>query len=202
MKSTRRKFVLAITLAITLVVASIGIVGAYPVNYNRQAAVNYAEANANNIYTPGYAYFTVRGSGDCTNFASQCLQAGGWKPCTTWWYDTFLHHSASWTAVIDFRNFAINSGRATEYVFSKGATVLPYSGLIWPGDIIQMDWTNDGHWDHTAIVTKVVLDSRGYYTVHVAQHSNNIKDITLETVKSHNPGVRFRLIHIKDTYNQ
>jgi hypothetical protein len=204
MNGIKSKVALAAILAITLVVASIGVAGAYPVNYNRQAAVNFAEANYKNLLLPGSAYFYVR-SGDCTNFASQCLQAGGWQSCTTWWYDTFLHHSASWTVVTDFRNFAIDSGRATEYVFSPGATTVPSPVLIQKGDIIQMSWNSNGKtWDHTAVVIGTTYNPNPPYgyTVYVTQHSDNLKDISLEYVKSHNSGVRFRLIHLKDTYNQ
>jgi cell wall-associated NlpC family hydrolase len=60
--------------------------------YNRESAVNYAVKYA---LTPNseYRYFPLikDNSGDCANFVSQCLKAGGatmsHNPGSMWWYD-------------------------------------------------------------------------------------------------------------------
>ena len=44
--------------------------------YNRQAAVSYAQAYKNEPNSPPYYYFPSD-SGDCANFVSQALYAGG-----------------------------------------------------------------------------------------------------------------------------
>jgi hypothetical protein len=68
-------------------------------NYNREAAVNYAIKYA---LEPNkeYKYFKLvdDNGGDCTNFISQCLYAGGapmdYNNVRPWWYDR-KHGTAS-----------------------------------------------------------------------------------------------------------
>ena len=61
-------------------------------SYNRRSAVDYAERYALTP-NPEYRYFPLinDNSGDCANFISQCLKAGGapmsHNPKNPWWYD-------------------------------------------------------------------------------------------------------------------
>lgn len=59
--------------------------------YSHEDAVNYA-LRYGLVPNPAYRYFTVHGDGggDCSNFISQCLNAGGapmdFSPGKAWWY--------------------------------------------------------------------------------------------------------------------
>jgi len=70
-------------------------------NYNRIDAINYAKKYALNP-NPNYEYFKVTNNigGDCTNFISQCLHAGGGKMVynrkNPWWYQNRTC-SSSWS---------------------------------------------------------------------------------------------------------
>lgn len=73
-------------------------------NYSRNNAVNYAVKYALHP-NPDYRYFPIinNTSGDCANFLSQCLYAGGIPMSSRWWYrmngsqNTMLHTwSVSW----------------------------------------------------------------------------------------------------------
>jgi len=55
-------------------------------SYNRVNAVNYAIKYALKP-NPNYRYFSLQYTGgDCSNFISQCLLAGGVPMNSTWWY--------------------------------------------------------------------------------------------------------------------
>jgi Putative amidase domain len=90
--------------------------------YNRLAAVNYAlkwAVGGGNPIWPDY-HQTSGGGGDCTNFISQCLYAGGWEMryggqnIFAWycWPKRRWDHSKSWTSADYFGFLLKNSGRA------------------------------------------------------------------------------------------
>lgn len=70
--------------------------------YNRNAAVAYAQQYALN-YNPQYPDYSS-GGGDCMNFVSQCLLAGGlpMKDYGHQWYYNTSSSSASWRGVDSF----------------------------------------------------------------------------------------------------
>ena len=77
--------------------------------YNREAAIEYARKYALSK-NPQYYFFGGIG-GDCTNFVSQCLHAGGFDMIykeTGWFYSSPSSRSPSWTGVEFFRNFLLN----------------------------------------------------------------------------------------------
>lgn len=70
--------------------------------YSRNDAVKYAVEYALNP-NPAYKYFPIiaNNGGDCTNFVSQCLKAGG-APMTfntknNWWYKNNGFSNVSWS---------------------------------------------------------------------------------------------------------
>lgn len=206
MKSKIRNFLL-VTLAIAIVAASIGTASAY--TYNRQAAVNFAHANYNNYNLPGSSFFKDNG-GDCTNFVSNCLKAGGWPQVSTnsnsalnWYYNSMSSRVPSWSGVIPFREFVIGSKRGTEYVFSKGTYTLPPSVPIQLGDIIQMDWNNDGHWDHSTIVTNLACQFNPPYNsiIWVDAHSDSHYNYQIGNFLQTQPNTRFRVLLLKNTFS-
>lgn len=140
-------------------------------SYNRARAVAYA---LRHVFRPNPAYAnmdTMGGGGDCTNFTSQCLYAGGWSMdfrasgfATEWWYrrigaeDFDSHHDDWWSCTwslpaLLIRYLTANFGTALDLLRRPSLA----RGLR-RGDLIFYDWNGDGLFDHSVIVTRV---SRG-----------------------------------------
>lgn len=137
---------------------------------NRSAIVNYAYAYWQN-YNSSYRNFNNSGTrgGDCTNFVSQAVRAGGWTDVNGWyrdnrywWYNSF---NQTWTWINAHYWAVFTANRPRSY------TARYISDLV-PGDILQVDFERDGTIDHSMIVTK--KDSSG--TIYITYHSNNTKD--------------------------
>ncbi len=133
--------------------------------YDYKAMAAYAKKYWSN-YNPDYPNFNGQGAGgDCTNFVSQSLKAGGWKhvPGYTndWhnWFGTADIQSDSFVGVNEFSWFALSSKRVTS---------LPYVYQLDVGDVLQMDFNRDGSKDHSMIVT-----SRVSGVPYVSYHSTN-----------------------------
>ncbi|WP_348534307.1 amidase domain-containing protein [Kitasatospora sp. GP82] len=132
--------------------------------YDYTAMAAYAEKYWNH-YNPAYREFNGAG-GDCTNFISQALKAGGWKnaPGTdsdyhNWWYNSSAE-SWSWVGADDWSWYALSSKRVSNLanVYQLGV-----------GDILQMDFDRDGSKNHSMIVTYRGMGGMPYVTY----HSNN-----------------------------
>lgn len=90
--------------------------------YNRTAAVAYARQFTSN--TSGKESYNNKGfnavnsGGDCANFVSQCLYAGGVPQCAEWYYRTPYTTSgkrnAAWTGTVSQRNFLVRRGWTTK----------------------------------------------------------------------------------------
>ncbi|MET8977454.1 amidase domain-containing protein [Streptomyces sp. NPDC004539] len=128
--------------------------------YNYSAMAKYAEKYWKN-YNSAYRKFDGKG-GDCTNFISQSLRAGGWKNksgwyrnANYWWYNS-SNQTYSWTGVDHWATFAKKSGRTSILgnVYSMGI-----------GDILQMDFDRAGGKDHSMIATHVA-NGQPYLTYH------------------------------------
>lgn len=134
------------------------------INYDRTAAYNYAAKWARG-FNPSYPNFEKSeygGGGDCTNFTSQCILAGGipmdltgtykWK-----YYGTKVDESSnkvgrtpSWTGVKEFKRYAINnSGQGLNATVSTGIR----NGER--GDIIQI-----GEYHGTVVTNQVIRSGR------------------------------------------
>ncbi|UNO38595.1 amidase domain-containing protein [Streptomyces sp. MST-110588] len=132
--------------------------------YNYAAMAAYAEKYWRN-YNPAYRKFNADG-GDCTNFLSQSLKAGGWKPETgsasdyhKWWYSA-SGQSDSWLGVNEWSWYALNSKRVTS---------LSNVYQMEVGDVLQMDFDRDGSKDHSMMTT---YRSR-YGVPYLTYHSTN-----------------------------
>ncbi|WP_079190861.1 amidase domain-containing protein [Streptomyces acidiscabies] len=132
-------------------------------SYNYSAMAKYAEKYWKN-YNSAYRKFDGKG-GDCTNFISQSLRAGGWKNksgwyrnANYWWYNS-SNQTYSWTGVDHWATFAKKSGRTSILgnVYNMGI-----------GDILQMDFNRAGGKDHSMIATHLA-NGQPYLTY----HSNN-----------------------------
>lgn len=120
------------------------------VNYNREAAVLYAHKWAYGRNPQFYDYENL--GGDCTNFASQCLLAGGgimnYTPDFGWYYIDANRKAPAWTGVVYLYNFLTRSNRSVGPV---GREVSMQE--MQPGDLIQLSF--DGkEFHHTPIVVQ------------------------------------------------
>ncbi|MFF5963007.1 amidase domain-containing protein [Streptomyces collinus] len=133
--------------------------------YDYKAMAAYAEKHWN-VYNKDYPDFSGRGAGgDCTNFVSQSLKAGGWKHAPgyvydyTRWFGNADIQSHSFIGVNEWSWFAQNSQRTKPLANVYQLEV---------GDVLQVDFDKDGSKDHTMIVT---YKSGG--VPYVTYHSNN-----------------------------
>lgn len=133
--------------------------------YNGAAAAAYADTYWQN-YNPAWPSFANQG-GDCTNFVSQALYAGGismrlsppYSGNAAWYMLKNKHHGWSWAApwvnAQDQSIFALQhlpgvTQVASYYGIAPGQTVADNASQ---GDIVLYDFNNDGVYDHEAIVT-------------------------------------------------
>jgi len=136
-------------------------------NYDREAAVEYAkEWVGERNYTGVYLAYDPFG-GNCQNFASQCLHAGGlamdyngynqWKfySKTLNGYATPSGRSYSWTGVEPFFDYCYHNT-------SGGIVAHTDWGVAFTqkGDVIQVGAM--GQWRHSVFVIDVIYDENGY----------------------------------------
>lgn len=142
--------------------------------YNRELAIEYARKWALGK-NPNYFHFEGIG-GDCTNFISQCLLAGGGKmnydKYYGWFYISKDNRSPSWTSVKYLQRFLLTNN-------SPGfvTKVMPIEKLQL-GDIIQIR-QNPDEFNHSVIITKIT--SREIY---VCAHSYDALDKPLSSYKA------------------
>ncbi|RKD32570.1 amidase domain-containing protein [Thermohalobacter berrensis] len=121
----------------------------YP--YDRNKAYNYAKRWSFDR-NPKYYDFEHLG-GDCTNFISQVLHAGGcpmnYKKWTGWYYKNLNERSPSWTGVNFLYEFLINNSERGP-IAEKGDI-----NKLQIGDIIQLDFDGDGSFEHSLVVVKI-----------------------------------------------
>ncbi|MBO5910561.1 MAG: amidase domain-containing protein [Clostridia bacterium] len=139
--------------------------------YNRELAVRYARKYALK-YNAKYFHFNGIG-GDCTNFISQCLLAGGgvmnYDKYYGWFYINKDNRSPSWTSVKYLQRFLL-SGNNPCFV----AKVVPISNLEI-GDIIQIR-QNPNEFNHSVIITRITPRE-----IYVCAHSNDALDKPLSS---------------------
>lgn len=135
-------------------------------HYNRKLAVEYARRWALSK-NPNYFHFEGIG-GDCTNFISQCLLAGGGKmnydKYYGWFYIDQNNRSPSWSSVKYLQRFLLTN-KTPGFV----AKILPIEKLLI-GDIIQLR-QNPNDFNHTVIITKITNRE-----IYVCAHSYDALD--------------------------
>lgn len=138
--------------------------------YDRARAVAYARRWALGR-NPAY-YDFERIGGDCTNFASQCLYAGGGvmneTPVTGWYYHSVKDRAAAWTGVAYLYRFLLHN-----------RSVGPFARLVTMdevqlGDIVQLG-DAFGHFYHSPVITAVTPE------ILVAAHSEDALDRPLQS---------------------
>lgn len=144
--------------------------------YNNTAAISYALKYA---ITPNSAYADFTGSGgDCTNFISQCLYAGGIKQHTgtaysgtCWFYKTSTNRSSSWTGASEFQSYVTGSSSKIDISSSNWSSVVP-------GDIIQLVTSTNSAY-HSLFVSGFVNGSNGRSDILICAHTTNRSNVSL-----------------------
>lgn len=133
--------------------------------YNREAALEYAKIWALRR-NPKYYNFDNIG-GNCTNFISQCLYAGGsvmnFTKDTGWYYINQNNRAAAWTSVSNLHRFL-----TTNKSHGPKGKVIPLH-KIKVADIIQLSF-KDGIFSHSLFVTEV------WPIILVAANSDDVLD--------------------------
>lgn len=153
--------------------------------YDRDAAYNWAHTYWN-TYSTAFANFgdqTGEG-GDCTNFISQCLRAGGANNDKTgsyqWYYSTAADYSWTWSIARGLNYILLGNNtskefgpKGTERVINSNddydSTLGQYVTL---GDVIQYEWSETSKIKHSAIIVNMVYNSsKERYEPVIATHS-------------------------------
>ncbi len=155
--------------------------------YNREKAVAYAHKWAFGR-NPAYYDFSKIG-GDCSNFISQCMHAGGapmnYKKDLGWYYNSVNSRSAAWSGVQFLYNFlTTNKGTGP-----KG--VLVPLDEVENGDIIQLSF-NGTTFGHTLLVVEVGNSVRED-TVLIATHTD---DSDYRPISTYYAAVLYRCLKI------
>ena len=148
-------------------------------SFNVSKAINYAKKYAYEANNKDYEVFKQ----DCTNFASQILEAGGVSQevydsvYKGWWHKKTMiafvpHHtnSHSWSLADVFaRYMGVGYTTNNNNDFSKN---------IKKGDFVALDFDNNGTWDHLGFVTDKKTSPACYWNgdyidYKIAQHSDN-----------------------------
>ena len=121
----------------------------YP--YNRSAAYRYARRWALDR-NPNFYNFEDIG-GNCTNFASQVLYAGGcpmnYERWTGWFYESVDYRAPVWTSVEYLYKFLMNNK-------GRGPVARPCEiEELEVGDLIQLNFEDDNVFNHTPVVVRI-----------------------------------------------
>lgn len=177
------------------------------VNYDRQEALDYAERwyqtdliTVHDItihrYNPMYHFYS---HGDCANFVSQCLCAGGFVETRKWHSDWLGYdRTETWSIVFDQYEYFSESDYCSELFSFEGSAIvngnLPQiiaEHNIQPGDLLYMDWEGDGTPNHATMVCSVSEDNITY-----TGHTNPQWNQDLIYAYNASPSVVFTIIHL------
>jgi hypothetical protein len=160
--------------------------------FSWDAAAAYARRWALS-YNPDYTQF----SNDCTNFISQCLRAGGWiyvgsefsRTSNTTWYYGYLSQSYTWAGAHNHYWFHASMSRSW---------IAEQMSWLYVGEPISIDFTGDGHIDHTVLVTSKDANNNLY----VSYHTNNNLDRPMTYFYTTYPSAKYYGWMMKGTYDQ
>ena len=133
---------------------------------DRQMAYAFTYWNVYSNTTFGYL-----SGNDCANFASQTLLARGWKRSAQWFNYGPGRWSGTWVSSTALSTWLKKrTDLATKLTYAQRDTVTV-------GDVVQFRWP--GHassyksWEHTGIVSKVVVLPNGRHDIYYVAHTNN-----------------------------
>ena len=140
-------------------------------NFNVTAGIKYATTYATSANIWEWNYFS---GGDCTNFVSQIIYAGGipmdYVIPNPWYYTSITDYAKNWTVANSFANYwGVNYKVKGHQGFARN---------LGKGDFITADWQDNGSWDHWAFVTdrdtyEGMWSGFCYYDYKVAQHTGD-----------------------------
>ena len=164
-------------------------------NARRIAAIKYANeysgaaSELNGFkYNKKYRDYNPAG-GDCANFASQILFEGGkFKKNSVWNYDG-RGATGAWLNAGGFKNYMINSGRASVIAYGSYDKVYKASFKLLPGDFIAYE--KKGDINHISVVTGA--DSKGYSLV--TCHNSDRNQVPWDLGWS-NKSIKFWLVRV------
>ncbi len=137
--------------------------------YDRWKAVSYAHKWAFER-NPAYLDFSRIG-GDCTNFVSQCLRAGGaamnYSRPAGWFYSSAASRAPAWTSVQYLYQFLISNSGTGPYAREVELSELE------PGDIVQLAFTQE-QYSHSLLVVQTGEETKDpLAAVRIAAHSDD-----------------------------
>lgn len=118
--------------------------------YSTADAVTYARKYALS-YNNKYKSFSNSG-GDCTNFVSQCVHAGGLPLSLTW-----RPYSTTWIRVNELYYYILRKG------LGKNLSSVENSEL---GSILQFFSESKGFYSHSGVITEILSDEDCLYCCH------------------------------------
>ena len=189
---------LALTMCIPVTTLAVYDNGPSNSEYNRSDAANYIETYVENP-NPDYGDYTSSG-GDCTNFVSQVLRAGGMpmtpakeNPTSNDWYyyasGCGRGRSSSGTYAYEYRKYQPDVNgvgakkeyafvRYTPFDFENNNTGEDIYEFLEPGDVVQYVRLSTGGKTYHSQAVYDTYYSGGKYCVKVGQHTNNeFKDL-------------------------
>jgi hypothetical protein len=161
------------TAVVSLVAASDGAVlptsltFAWTVQSRVDRQMRYAFLNWNDSASARYGYLP---GNDCANFTSQTLRARGWRTGAAWYDKGQGSWSGTWV-----------SSTAMSHWLARRADLATHLGYrqrddVRVGDIVQFNWEGvSTWWDHTAVVSKVVVLPNGRHDIYYVAHTNNTR---------------------------
>jgi hypothetical protein len=161
------------TAAVSLVAASDGAVLPTALTFqwtvqNRvDRQMRYAFLNWNNYASARFGYLP---GNDCANFTSQTLKARGWRPGSVWYNKGQGDWTGTWVSSTAMsRWLGKRPDLATHLLYRQRDDVRV-------GDIVQFNYEGVGTWwDHTAVVSKVVVLPNGHHDIYYVAHTNNTR---------------------------
>ena len=149
--------------------------------FDRDKAIEYAHRWALDR-NPSFLNFDELG-GDCTNYVSQILLAGGcpmdYTPTYGWYYTSGSEKSPSWTGVEQLYNYLVKDkerGIVAREISAEEAA---------PGDIVQLSF-NNRHFQHTPFIVEVTREAGepfSYDQIKINAHSFDSQNRALDTYK-------------------
>lgn len=192
--------------------------------YDREKAVQYAKKWSDE-QSPGKLHpefermdsFGTKRGGDCANFVSQLLHAGGLKMNDDWYYEKgiFIRHipilnrlikyfSPKW-AVADeqYRYFSDKNNGYSEKTFEASSVddlkELKKMGEIKPGDLLYWDFEGDGRINHATMITNVDSEGHLLYSGHTYdQYNANVTESFKHALRKNKNKTRLHIVKMKD----
>lgn len=149
--------------------------------YNRISAARYARQWALSR-NPKFKDYEELG-GNCTNYISQCVNAGGIpmdsdgnNVMKEWYWYSDANRTPSWTGAQPFFEYFTKNNNGETKNFGVYAKQTDYDELEL-GDIVQL--IKDGKAYHTMMITGLLLDGEYIYDYLICQNTYDLLDYPL-----------------------